>query len=77
MTCSLEDLPKGTLARVTDLKGEKHDIQHLMGMGIRNHTLVKMIRKLFFGRNYVVAIGDEYLVLRRHESQCLKVTTSF
>jgi len=75
MTCSLKDLPKRKTARVIGLKGDA--VQSLMDMGIRNNTIVKMISKLFFGNNYIVEVGNEHFVLRKHEAQCLKVTTSF
>ena len=75
MTCSLRNLPEKTKARVVVLDGESHIVQQLMGMGVRNNIFIKMIRKLFFGNNYIVEVGNEHLVLRKHEAQCLRVTT--
>ena len=77
MTCSLKDLPKKVPARVVAVQGEPSLVCCLMDMGIRNNILVKIIGKLFFGSNYIVKVGNEHLVLRRREAQCLKVTTSF
>ena len=77
MTCSLKDLPEKVQARVIDLQGESFTNQYLMDMGIRNNIIIKVIRKLFFGSNYIVEVGNEHLVLRKHIAQCLKVTTSF
>ena len=77
MTCSLKDLPKKVQARVIELQGEPSLTQYLMDMGIRNNIIVKIIGKLFFGNNYIIEVGNEHLVLRKHEAQCLKVTTSF
>ena len=77
MTCSLKDLPEKIQARVVDLKGEPSLIQYLMDMGIRDNIVIKLIGKLFFGSNYIIQIGNEHLVLRKKEAQCLKVTTSF
>ena len=76
MTCSLKDLPEKTLARVVDFTGATSSIQRLMGRGLRQNTLVQLIRKLFFGSNYVIEVNNEQLVLSKHEAQCLKVTTS-
>ncbi len=74
MTCSLKDLPKKVSARVIDLQGES--TQYLMDMGIRNNIIIKIIEKLFFGSNYIIEVGNEQLVLRKKEAQCLIVTTS-
>ena len=75
MTCRLKDLPEKMQARVVNMEGDHILIQYLMDMGIRNNIVVKMIGKLFFGSNYIIEIGNEYLVLRKKEAQCLKVTT--
>ncbi len=75
MTCNLKDLPAKTPARITNIKGEPHIIQRLMSMGIRNRIFIQVIRRLFFGSNYVVEVGDEQLVLRKQDAQCLRVTT--
>ena len=75
MTCRLKDLPEKMQARVVNMEGDHILIQCLMDMGIRNNSVVKMIGKLFFGSNYIIEIGNEYLVLRKKEAQCLKVTT--
>ena len=77
MTCSLKDLPEKVQARVIGLQGESFTTQYLMDMGIRNNIVIKVIRKLFFGSNYIVEVGNEHLVLRKHIAKCLKVTTSF
>ena len=77
MTCNLKDLPEHVSARVIDLKGDTPSIQCLMGMGVRNNILIRVVKKLFFGSNYVVEVDNEHLVLRKHEAQCLKVTTSY
>ena len=77
MTCNLKDLPEKTLAQITNIKGQSHIIQYLMSMGLCHATFIKVIRKLFFGSNYIVDVGGEHLVLRKKEAQCLRVTTSF
>ena len=77
MTCSLKDLPEHVSARVIGLTGDTPSIQCLMGMGVHNNILIRVIKKLFFGSNYIVEIDNEHLVLRKHEAQCLKVTTSY
>ena len=76
MTCSLKDLPAKAKARVVAMDGEQHIIQQLLGMGLRNNIFIKITRKLFFGSNYIVEVGNEHFVLRKHEAQCLRVTTS-
>ena len=48
-----------------------------MGMGVRSNILIRVIKKLFFGSNYIIEIDNEQMVLRKHEAQCLKVTTSY
>lgn len=75
MTCRLKDLPEKMQARVVNMEGDHTLVQYLMDMGIRNNIVVKMIGKLFFGSNYIIEIGNEYLVLRKKEAQCLKVTS--
>ena len=75
MTCRLKDLPEKMQARVVNMEGDHALVRYLMDMGIRNNIVVKMIGKLFFGSNYIIEIGNEYLVLRKKEAQCLKVTT--
>ena len=75
MTCSLKDLPKKVQARVLALKGEPFLNQSLMDMGIQSNMLITLIDKLFFGSNYIVEVGNERLVLRKQEAQCLKVCT--
>ena len=75
MTCNLKDLPEKIPARITDIKGERHIIQCLMNIGIRNTLFIKVIGKLFFGSNYIIEVAGECLVLRKHEAQCLQVTT--
>ena len=77
MTCSLKDLPEKIRARVVNLQAEPSLIQYFMDMGIRNNIIIKVIGKLFFSSNYIIEVGNEHLVLRKHEAQCLKVTTSF
>lgn len=77
MTCSLKDLPGKVQARVIDLQGGPFLIQYFMDMGIRNNIIIKIVGRLFFGSNYIIEVGNEHLVLRKHEAQCLKVTTSF
>ena len=77
MTCSLKDLPRKTPAQVIGLEGDPLLTQCLMDMGIQNNIFIKVIRKLFFGSNYIVDVGGERLVLRKKEAQCLRVTTSF
>lgn len=77
MTCSLKDLPEKVRARVVNLQAEPFLIQYFMDLGIRHNVIVKVIRRLFFSSNYIIEIGDERLVLRKNEAQCLKVTTSF
>ena len=77
MTCSLKNLPKKVKARIIDLQGEPSLTQYFMDMGIQNNIIIRIIGKLFFGSNYIIEVGNEYLVLRKHEAQCLKVTTSF
>ncbi len=76
MTCSLKDLPKKVQARVVDLQGEPFITQYLMDMGIQNNIIIKIIGKLFFGSNYIIEVGNERLVLRKHIAQCLTVSTS-
>ena len=75
MTCNLKDLPEKVNAKVIALNGES--TQRLMDMGIRSNIIIKIIGKLFFGSNYIIEVGNEHLVLRKKEAQCLKVTTSF
>ena len=75
MTCNLKDLPEKVNAKVIALNGES--AQRLMDMGIRSNIIIRIIGKLFFGSNYIIEIGNEHLVLRKKEAQCLKVTTSF
>ncbi len=75
MTCNLKDLPEKVNAKVIALNGES--VQRLMDMGIRSNIIIRIIGKLFFGSNYIIEIGNEHLVLRKKEAQCLKVTTSF
>ncbi len=75
MTCNLKDLPEKTLAQITNINGQSHIIQYLMSMGLCHATFIKVIRKLFFSSNYVIEVGDERLVLRKQEAQCLQVTT--
>ena len=77
MTCNLKDLPGKVQARVIGLQCEPALTQCLMDMGIRNNIIVRVISRLFFGSNYIIEVGNEHLVLRKHEAQCLKVTTSF
>ncbi len=77
MTCSLKDLPEHVSARVIELTGDTPSIQCLMGMGVRSNILIRVIKKLFFGSNYIIEIDNEQMVLRKHEAQCLKVTTSY
>lgn len=76
MTCSLKDLPKQVQARVISLPGERCFTQYLMDMGIRNNIIIKVIGRLFFGSNYIIEVGNERLVLRKHLAQHLKVSTS-
>ena len=76
MTCRLKDLPKKIQARVLALKGEPALNQSLMDMGIQSDMRVTLIGKLFFGSNYIVEVGNERLVLRKQEAQCLKVRTT-
>ena len=75
MTCSLKDLPEKVPARVVDLGGESHTTRHLMDLGLRSRAFVTLVRRLFFGNNYIIEVGDEHLVLRKSEAKCLKVTT--
>ncbi len=77
MTCNLKDLPERVQARVINLQAEPSLVQYFMDMGIRNNIIVRVIGKLFFSSNYIIEVGNERLVLRKHEAQCLKVTTSF
>ena len=77
MTCSLKDLPERVRARVVNLQAEPSLIQYFMDMGIQNNIVVRVIGKLFFSSNYIIEVGNERLVLRKNEAQCLKVTTSF
>jgi Fe2+ transport system protein FeoA len=77
MTCSLKDLPEKVRARVVNLQAEPSLIQYFMDMGIQNNIVVRVIGKLFFSSNYIIEVGNERLVLRKNEAQCLKVTTSF
>ena len=76
MTCSLKDLSEKTSVRVVGLQGKERDIQSLMGRGIRSSMFITLIKTLFFRNNYVIEAGGEYFVLRKHEAQCLQVTTS-
>lgn len=77
MTCSLKDLPEKTPARVVDFQGESSLNQEMMEIGIRHNIIIQIISKMFFGHNYIIQVGNEQLVLRKHLAQCLKVTTSF
>ena len=77
MTCNLKDLPEEVHARVIGLTGDTSSIQYLMGMGLHNNILIRIVKRLFFGSNYVVEVDNEQIVLRKHEVQCLKVTTSY
>ena len=76
MTCNLKDLPTKSPARIINMHGDPHIIQCLMNLGIRNSIFIKVVGKLFFGSNYIIEVLGERLVLRKHEAQCLQVTTS-
>ena len=76
MTCRLKDLPKKAQARVLALKGEPALNQALMDLGIQSNMWITLIDKLFFGSNYIVEVGNDRLVLRKHTAQCLTVCTT-
>ncbi len=75
MTCNLKDLPEKTKAHVIGMEGECHIIQSLLDMGVHKDTFVRIVRRLFFSSNYVVEVGEEYIVLREREAKCLLVST--
>ena len=76
MTCNIKNLPEQVSARVIKMDGDTHLVNNLLAMGFRNNVFVKVIRRLFFGENVVLELGDEHIVIRKREATCLIVSTS-
>ena len=76
MTCNIKDLPERVTARVVKMDGDKHLINGLLAMGLCDNVLVKVIRRLFFGENVVLEVGDEHIVIGKQGATCLTVKTS-
>ena len=77
MTCNIKDLQNQIEARVVKMNGDSHLVNDLLAMGLHSNVLVKVIRRLFFGENVVLKVGDEHIVIGKREAKCLTVSTSY